>query len=269
MTKFVVGKDFALDMQDLNIGSYAIVESDVVTADEDSCLVESEDGFDQLYQGTGFGNFDPETGVPTTGTITSWTQSSGGLAVFTMTKFSQTWEDYWDFVNSGKTQVYLHDIFRGADTIVGGGGNDQLYGFQGNDTLKGGKGDDVLHGYQGHDVLMGGEGRDFLIGGQRADLFVYSKTDESVVGSSQRDIIVDFNQSQGDQIDLHEIDADTTIDGDQAFHLGSWGTAGALRVLTNEPGHRILQGDVNGDSAADFEIQITGTPTLVDGDFIF
>lgn len=267
MTKFVVGKGFAVDMQDFDIGSYAVVESDIVTADEDSCLVESEDGFDQLYQGTGFGNFDPETGVPTTGTMTSWTQSSGGLPVFTMTKFSQSWEDYWGFVDSGKTQVYLHTIFRGADTLVGGRGDDQLSGFEGNDTLKGGKGDDSLKGYHGRDVLLGGRGGDFLVGGQNDDTFVYQELSDSRVGD-KHDFITDFHG--GDLIDLSEIDADTTADGDQAFHLVDAFTnnPGELDQVTAGIGTIYVRGDVDGDAVADFEIQVS-VNSVTDGDFIF
>jgi hypothetical protein len=33
-------------------------------------------------------------------------------------------------------------------------------------------------------------------------------------------------------------------------------------------GHTILAGDVNGDSVADFEIQLNGAPVLVSGDLL-
>lgn len=48
----------------------------------------------------------------------------------------------------------------GNDTLYGGAGNDALYGGAGNDTLYGGEGDDFLHGGKGVDYLDGGEGSD-------------------------------------------------------------------------------------------------------------
>jgi Ca2+-binding RTX toxin-like protein len=269
MTKFVYGEGFAL--QNFHIGDFAIVESDALTADEDSCLVESEDGFDQLYHGTGFGNFDPETGVPTTGTIASWTESSGGIAVFTMTKLNQSWEDYWGFVNSGRTTIYKHTIFRGADTIVGGRLDDQLHGFDGDDTLKAGHGDDFLLGYHGHDVLVGGKGRDLLRGDQGADGFVYNKLSDSRIGDDKRDTILDFGHG-ADRIVLHQIDADTTMDRDQAFFLGGQsfsGTPGELIFHIVDTFDTDLEGDVDGDGIADFAIRFRGHITFVDSDFIF
>lgn len=272
MTKFVVGKGFAADFEfGFDIGSYAIVESDVVTADEYSCLVESEDGFDQLYEGTGFGNFDPETGVPTTGMVTSWTQSYGGLPVFTMTEFSQTWEDYWSFVESGKTDIFLHAIFRGSDTVVGGRLDDSLFGWDGDDRLKGGNGDDGLLGGHGRDILVGGNGYDVLIGGKGADIFVYRKIADSPAGA-QPDFIL-FDHSQGDRIDLHKIDADTIANGDQAFYLAGQsfsfsGTPGEL-IFFPDDFRKLVQGDVNGDKVADFEIRVSWPTTPVDVDFIF
>lgn len=58
----------------------------------------------------------------------------------------------------------------GADSVlVGGDGNDKLYGYAGNDTLDGGAGNDVLYGGEGSDTLYGGDGNDQLSGGEGAD----------------------------------------------------------------------------------------------------
>lgn len=56
-----------------------------------------------------------------------------------------------------------------ADRLDGGLGNDTLYGAGGNDTLTGGAGDDQLNGDWGADVLSGGDGADVLRGGLGAD----------------------------------------------------------------------------------------------------
>ena len=77
-----------------------------------------------------------------------------------------------------------------------------------------------------------------------------------IVRGANRDQIVDFNRAQRDRIDLSTIDADTdgtagnqkfTFIGTQAFN----GVDGELRCSG-----RIIQGDVNGDRVADFEIKV-------------
>lgn len=47
-----------------------------------------------------------------------------------------------------------------ANTLMGGAGNDYLYGGAGNDTLIGGAGNDYLRGDAGNDVMIGGLGND-------------------------------------------------------------------------------------------------------------
>ena len=49
-----------------------------------------------------------------------------------------------------------------ADTLHGDGGNDMLFGGVGADTLRGGAGDDVLNGGAGNDTFWGGHGSDMI-----------------------------------------------------------------------------------------------------------
>ena len=49
-----------------------------------------------------------------------------------------------------------------ADTLMGQGGNDMIFGGVGNDTLDGGDGDDMLNGGAGADTFMGGAGDDMI-----------------------------------------------------------------------------------------------------------
>ncbi|MEM8956188.1 MAG: calcium-binding protein [Pseudomonadota bacterium] len=65
----------------------------------------------------------------------------------------------------GDKAVYTHN-----DILLGGGGNDILYGYAGDDWLEGGTGNDVLYGDTGKDTLLGGEGDDELHGGWGDDL---------------------------------------------------------------------------------------------------
>ena len=53
--------------------------------------------------------------------------------------------------------------------LLGGDGNDQVYGWQFSDNLSGGAGDDILGAGRGNDRLDGGPGADRLDGGEDSD----------------------------------------------------------------------------------------------------
>lgn len=84
---------------------------------------------------------------------------------------------------------------------------------------------------------------------------------------AKRDVIVDFSLSQKDLLNLAAIDANERSAGNQAF---TWqgtrafsGVAGQLRYFTvSSPSGIVVQGDVNGDRTADFEISILGLSNL-------
>lgn len=84
-------------------------------------------------------------------------------------------------------------------------------------------------------------------------------------GRRQSDSITDFQHNQHDKIDLHSIDANV-VSLDEAFHfIGAarfHQQAGELRYARH-----ILQGDVDGDGTADFQIHVNAA-TLVRGDFV-
>ncbi|HEY9344285.1 MAG TPA: calcium-binding protein, partial [Inquilinus sp.] len=155
-----------------------------------------------------------------------------------------------------------------GDTLAG---IENVSGSQGSDSLYGNTGANVLQGWNGNDILVGRAGQDTLTGGAGADRFVYVATAESVVGANA-DRITDFSHAQGDRIELSGIDANTGVAGDQAFtFIGSGlstGVAGQLRAVNSSPGVVTIAGDVNGDGASDFHIQLTGTLVLVAGDFV-
>ena len=132
------------------------------------------------------------------------------------------------------------------------------------DVLDGGAGNDTLIGEQGRDVLTGGLGSDILTGGADADRFVFRTAAEA------SDTITDFVHLV-DDVDLRLIDANAALGNDQAFSFigtaGFGGTAGQLRFdLTSDGAH--VQGDVNGDGLADFDIFLAGVTALSASDFI-
>lgn len=148
--------------------------------------------------------------------------------------------------------------------IIAGAGNNRLFGDAGNDTLSGGAGNDLLSGGVGADLLSGG------IGADRFDFFEFS----THIGTG-RDVITDF-EAGVDTINLAYLDADTNSGSNQAFaFIGDeafGGVAGQLRqaAATGDDGAPItlIEGDVNGDGVADFQIELRGQHVLSVGDFI-
>ncbi len=155
------------------------------------------------------------------------------------------------------------------DALTGNNGNDTLNGLIGTDRLSGGYGDDTLNGGTGTDTLIGGLGVDILTGGAGYDIFRFTSLNEIGFSSNARhyDTITDF--ATGDKIDLAGVDANTTLANNQTFtFVGAnafTGTAGELRCQ-----YGVLEGDVNGNSIADFSITLTGYPYIspVATDFI-
>ncbi len=152
-------------------------------------------------------------------------------------------------------------------TVDGAAGNDRVIGSSAADGLAGGAGKDVLDGRAGNDLLTGGLGKDFLAGGAGKDVFDFNSLAESVVGSN-RDFISDF--AIGDDIDLRTIDAKSGVNGNQGFKF--IGTQ-SFHNVKGELHYKdlgascLVQGDVNGDGKADFEILVKAA-SLGAGDFL-
>jgi Ca2+-binding RTX toxin-like protein len=151
----------------------------------------------------------------------------------------------------------------GNDTIAGAGGQDLLFGDAGKDSINGGG--DI-------DRIYGGAGKDRLTGGGGGDHFIFSVLADSRSGAA-RDVITDFRLA--DDIDLVAIDAKTG-GGNQAFKFigrqDFHDIAGELRFEIKNPAGKVhdrtlIQGDVNGDGRADFEIGLVGLHNLHKGDF--
>jgi Ca2+-binding RTX toxin-like protein len=155
-----------------------------------------------------------------------------------------------------------------TDTASGTGGADQLLGRAGSDVLSGYDGGDMLHGGDGDDRLAGGLGKDYLLGGSGRDVFDFDSARDSRKAGG-RDVISDFTRGE-DRIDLAGIDAKKGA-GNQAFKwIGTKafsGEAGELHYL-KKAGYLLVEGDVNGDGRADFQIQLDGLGALGKGDFI-
>ena len=93
---------------------------------------------------------------------------------------------------------------------------------------------------------------------------------DSVAGSE--DVILDFVTGE-DRIDLRFIDADTTLAGDQPFSFSSDGsfhdTRGEVRALFDGvAGQWRVEGDIDGDSLADFTFLLNANNPLTASDFV-
>ncbi|MEO0646415.1 MAG: CAP domain-containing protein [Cyanobacteria bacterium J06650_10] len=108
------------------------------------------------------------------------------------------------------------DAKGGNDRLIGGNGKDRLYGGRGNDRLVGGNDADLLQGANRNsknekDVLIGGGGSDLFILGNKNGAF-YKDYKAQTLGTSDYAYISDFNQRQGDVIQLS---------AKQSYRLGS------------------------------------------------
>ena len=156
-----------------------------------------------------------------------------------------------------------------GDTLNGTSRADRILGRAGNDVIRGRGGNDRIDAEGGDDLIDGGIGRDTLEGGTGNDVFRFSAREETAVGA--HDTIIDF--LKGDLIDLSLIDADETVDGNQTFAFSADGLfhnmVGELRVRGSN-GLYFVEGDVNGDGAADFavEVRYSGPEPFAATDFI-
>jgi Ca2+-binding RTX toxin-like protein/pectin methylesterase-like acyl-CoA thioesterase len=149
----------------------------------------------------------------------------------------------------------------GNDRMLGGNGNDNMFGDAGDDIMDGDAGNDRMTGGAGDDFITGGLGRDQMVGSAGADRFDFNALNESVVGAN-RDVV--YFEHDGDKIDVSNIDANSTVGGNQAFTFigtSAFSAAGQLRFSSG-----VLQADVNGDGNADFEVRVV-TGSLASGDF--
>jgi hypothetical protein len=139
----------------------------------------------------------------------------------------------------------------------------RITGSAGANFLSGEDGADLLFGGGGDDTLLGGRGRDQFTGGLGADTIVLR--DESVAQPAlEIDEILDFNVAEGDRLNLMAVDADTTLNGDQAFEIvaGFTGEAGQVFMFyTAGPNVTTLRLDVDGDGHPDYQLRINGDVT--------
>ncbi|OBQ62599.1 hypothetical protein A8146_15855 [Mesorhizobium loti] len=137
------------------------------------------------------------------------------------------------------------DTLTGIEGLIGGSGNDHLFGNALANYLAGGAGNDTLNGGGGNDILVGGAGQDTLTGGTGADTFKLDHLDI-------KDLISDYSGvgGDGDKIDLTTL-FDTAPAGNISNYVHYNSGTGALSVDTSGSGNPANFVDV---------AQLTNTP---------
>ncbi|WP_141101324.1 type I secretion C-terminal target domain-containing protein, partial [Halomonas campaniensis] len=96
-------------------------------------------------------------------------------------------------------------------------------GTVGNDILIGGDGDDILFGQGGNDTLVGGAGDDIMYGGNGANTFVWDSSDEGTEQTPAVDQVMDFNMGQfGADSAADRLDIADLLQGENAENLDQY-----------------------------------------------
>ncbi len=184
---------------------------------------------------------DAEHGVnPPEGGVTLW------FSQYTFTNLS---------IDPSKFTNDLGTILSGKDSINGSDSSDVLLGYGGNDTIKAGLGQDTITGGAGADRLYGGDD-------VARDKFVFSRSDTGKTASTE-DQVYQFHKAahsttaNSDRIDLHLIDADSKMSGDQKLRFVSKFAApahgkphGEVKLVTS--GHDTkIEIDLDGNKSVD------------------
>ncbi|NEY92296.1 M10 family metallopeptidase C-terminal domain-containing protein, partial [Tabrizicola oligotrophica] len=172
---------------------------------------------------------------------------------------------------------FAGESFTQMENLISGIGHDTLTGTSGANAIYGGAGNDIIRGLGGADRLTGQAGQDVLIGGNGADVFVFTSESDSPAGSADRitagngaPAFQGAGVAGGDVIDLSQIDADTTVAGNQSFTFGGVGI-GRISCVNNGT-NTVIRGNTDADAAFEFTIVVKDGALLASayaaGDFV-
>jgi subtilisin-like proprotein convertase family protein len=179
-----------------------------------------------------------------------------------------------DLTPGGRSKIAGNGLTIAPGTVIenayAGDGDDNVIGNDAANWLYGGRGRDSLTGGAGNDTLLGGEGGDWLTGGAGSDVFVFTGIYDSGTDSAGRDVISDFSFAlDRDVIDLSAIDANAkTARVDDAFVFIGGAKFTAPGQLRYSAADFMLEGNVDGNLAADFGIELLGVTALTGSAFL-
>ena len=235
-------------------------------------------GQDVAQDGTWQWNAGPESGVQfssqTPTAVNNMHVSWAGGQPQTNTEYNTifytdgTWHDWVDT----STHSYIIEWEGGQfsddnaiDTIDGGSGNDQIYGWGGDDILSGGADNDNLFGGAGADTLNGDGGTDTLVGGAGADIIDGGDGNDNII-LVNGDFAAGESITGGNNTDTITLGNATTVD----FSTGTLATVENLNGSGNDDNVTMsaLQFvdfttiDLGGGSADVLNMQATGTEDI-------
>lgn len=118
----------------------------------------------------------------------------------------------------GNLEIYGDSGGSKADNLIGGAGNDKLYGLNMNDSLSGGAGDDILYGGYGNDSLIAADGNDQLYGEQDNDYLEGNNGNDTLDGGLGADTLIGgvgndsyFVDNSGDVISDNGLSSDIDV----------------------------------------------------------
>ena len=176
------------------------------------------------------GNFGQEGGAEFTTTVNENASTTGDLIGESSTISAM----------AGGLSPFLYSY------VVGGTGDDLLYGSSFSDFLRGGAGDDTIYAFGGNDIVRGGAGSDLITLGTGNDTLYYT-ADQLQDGDT--DTVTDFNDHEG-ETDILAIQADR-VGGAGSF--GGFGTNslaitdsvdGSVTRVVAQPGYEWKQADI-------------------------
>jgi len=260
----VIKSTGSLDYVELGAGNDTFVggnSDDIVFDDLGNDKYALGGGWDKLYLSSGNDTCDGGAGVDTVGF------NVGGAVPCLINLDSKD-------VTLGAQMLQKNLVFSATAGISSTVKNfERANGGSGDDFIAGTSGVNLLNGNGGNDTLYGGLGADRFQDLNGNDTYVYLSIKDSGLTEATRDFISFFaGAGGGDKIDLHAIDADTKSVGNQDFNwitvnANFTKTAGDLRAVFRDD-DTYVQGDVNGDGKADFEIVVSGIQFLNAGDFV-
>jgi Ca2+-binding RTX toxin-like protein len=263
------GSDTLAGIENLTGGAY----DDQLTGDAGTNILTGNAGNDLLNGGLGNDTLNGGAGIDTASYATATSgvtinlalttaQDTHGAGIDTFLSIENLTGSAYDDIITGSAQANIIFGGNGNDIIDAGSSNDNVDGGYGNDILKGAGGDDILIGGVGTDTLTGGAGADTLTGGTQNDSFVFTTLTDSAPATADR--ITDL--ASGDKVDVSAIDANSTLGGNQAFHIASAFTHSAGEyTLAYDAGTNTTTAlfDTDGDATANMAILFTGDVTAL------
>lgn len=219
-------------------------QGDIVAAGPKEIVLVEDNGDTVTFGGT----FAFVGGVPVGGSVDSLSEAGAEIG-YQATGLAADYADLLPLVQaaaeSGDGFPLLAYLLRGADTLIGSGGNDRLVGLDGDDTVVGGSGDDDVNGNTGDDLVHGNSGADFVRGGQGADLVYGGNGDDwHVNGNIGRDTVYgDWGQAPGNDT-VFGGQGDDLLYGD----FGEYGLPGGDDWLDGNLGNDSVLGEAGRDT---------------------